>query len=337
LINTNFARPDRGLAIGRWTAWTSIFFLIGPLVGGLILDTASWRWIFLINLPLIAVCLALTIPSVHEGKDSRPRKIDYGGAMLAALALAGVTYGLIEGPVRHWDGLAISALLVGMIIAGLFVAYEHRSKDPMVELSLFKSRNFSGSNIMTFAMYGALAGFTFAITIYLQTTLHYSSLATGLSLLPVSIIMFFFAGRVGKLSAQYGPRRFMTAGPIVAGIGIASLYGLNLGDNYLLHVMPGVLIFSCGLVLTVAPLTTTVMTSVDESHSGIASGINNAVSRAAGLIVIAGLGLLGAHQFYHFSIALCACLAILGGIVSYIFIEKIPATNSVVPDATTTD
>jgi len=321
LINTNFPREERGQAIGRWTAWTSAAFVLGPLVGGAILDVASWRWIFLINLPLGLACFLLGQSSINESRDSRARRIDYLGAGLAAFALAGLTYGLIEGPARHWPAVTITALILGALFTALFIWQERRSPDPMVDLSLFRSRNFSGSNIMTFAMYGALAGFTFALVIYLQSTLHYSSIKAGLSLLPVSIVMFLFAGRVGKLSSVYGPRRFMTAGPIIAGLGMATLYSLKPGSSYLLHVLPGVLIFSAGLVLTVAPLTTTVMTSVEDSYSGIASGINNAISRAAGVIVIAFLGLFGASNFYHFSMALCALLAISSGFVSYAFIR----------------
>jgi hypothetical protein len=289
---------------------------------GIILGVASWRWIFLINIPLVIACLVIAQPSIEESKDNKPRHIDYAGALLAAMALAGSTYGLIEGPAHHWTSKAIAALIAGLLLAIVFVWYESRAKDPMVSLSLFKSRNFSGSNLMTFAMYGALAGFTFALVIYLQTGLHYSSLEAGLSLLPVSIVMFFFAGRVGKLSSVYGPRIFMTVGPIVAGLGIGWLYFLQPGDSYLLGILPGALVFSAGLVLTVAPLTTTVMTSVNETNSGIASGINNAISRAAGLIVIAGLGLLGASHFYRFSMALCSILAIAAGLISYAMIEK---------------
>jgi MFS family permease len=327
LINTNIPRENRGQAIGRWTAWTSVFFIIGPLVGGLILGITSWRWIFFINLPLIAFCLALALPSVTDSKDTNPRQIDFAGAGLAALALAGTTYGLIEGPTHHWTWPTVAAIIAGFLIAAIFVWYESRANDPMVKLSLFKSRNFTGSNLMTFAMYGAIAGFTFALTIYLQTKLHYSSLQAGLSLLPVSLTLWLFSGRVGRLSSIYGPRRFMTMGPIIAGIGIGLLYMLNPGDNYLLGVLPGALVFSAGLVLTVAPLTTTVMMSVDETSSGIASGINNAVARAAALIVVAALGLLGASQFYHFSMALCAALAILAGLISFAVIERVPATK----------
>ncbi len=198
----------------------------------------------------------------------------------------------------------------------------------MIDLSLFKSRNFLGSNIMTFAMYGALSGFLFTLIIYLQTHLHYSSLEAGLSMLPVGIIMFFFARQVGKLSAVYGPRLFMTFGPIVAAVGMASLIFLKPGDSYIWHVLPGVLLFAIGLVLTVSPLTTTVMTSVSEVHSGIASGINNAVSRVAGLIVVAILGLFGAAHAYQFGMIVSASLGLLAGIMSFTVIRNVRLAKS---------
>jgi EmrB/QacA subfamily drug resistance transporter len=321
VINTNFERKDRGQAIGRWTAWTSIAIVIAPLIGGSILNIASWRWIFLINIPLVALCLVTALPSIHESYSTQSRHIDVRGSILAALALAGTTLGLIEGPATHWQLWAISGLVIGFLAILGFVYAERHERDPMVDLSLFASRNFTGSNLMTFCMYGALSGFMVALVIYLQQYVGYSSLQTGLTTLPISVIMFFFAGRVGKLSGRYGPRRFMTVGPILQGAGMASLYFLGRGDSYWLHILPGILLFAAGLVLTVAPLTTTVMTSVDEDSSGIASGINNAVSRAAGLIVIALLGLLGAAHVYHFAIVLCAGLAIAAGAISYFYIE----------------
>jgi EmrB/QacA subfamily drug resistance transporter len=321
IINTNFERKDRGQAIGRWTAWTSIAIVIAPLIGGSILNIASWRWIFLINIPLVALCLVTALPSIHESHSTQSRHIDVRGSILAALALAGTTLGLIEGPATHWQPWAIGGLVIGFLAILGFVYAERHERDPMVDLSLFASRNFTGSNLMTFCMYGALSGFMVALVVYLQQYVGYSSLQTGLTTLPISVIMFFFAGRVGKLSGRYGPRLFMTVGPILQGAGMASLYFLGRGDSYWLHILPGVLLFAAGLVLTVAPLTTTVMTSVDEDSSGIASGINNAVSRAAGLIVIALLGLLGAAHVYHFAIVLCAGLAITAGAISYFYIE----------------
>jgi MFS family permease len=175
---------------------------------------------------------------------------------------------------------------------------------------------------MTFLMYGALGGFAFAFVIYLQTRLYYSAFEAGLTLLPISIFLMVFSGRVGKLSTIYGPRLFMTAGPILAGIGIGFLYFLQPGANYWLSILPGVILFSIGLTLLVSPLTTTVMAAVDKDDSGIASGVNNAVARSAGLIVVAALGLLGAANAYTFAIGLCAAMAILGGIVSFVLIEK---------------
>jgi EmrB/QacA subfamily drug resistance transporter len=323
IINTNFPKELRGKAIGIWTAFGSVATVAGPLLGGLILQYTSWRYIFVINVPLIAACLALSLPNIQESKMDKHRQIDYRGSVLAVLALAGLTYGLIEGPLHHW-GLAAWTALVGGALAGVWFIYvERHAKDPIVELDLFASRNFSGSNIMTFAMYGALSGLTFALVLYLQQTLHYSSLEAGFSLLPVSILMFLFSGRVGNLSAQYGPRLFMTVGPITTAVGMLYLYFLKPGQNYVAGILPGALLFGIGLTLTVAPLTTTVMSAVNETSSGIASGINNAVSRAAGLMVIAVLGLLGARQVYHFAMLLCATLAFVAGLVSFVFIENI--------------
>lgn len=322
IINTTFSSKERSHAIGQWTAWTSIAIVASPFLGGWILAITTWRWIFFINIPLIIGCFFLASFAVQETRNISPRRVDTIGAILIALSLAGVTYGLIEGPAEHWAAPQIASLLFGCVLGGLFLAVEAKRPDPMVKLSLFASRNFSGANLMTFLVYGALSGFTFSLVIYLQTHLHYSAFEAGVSLLPISICMMLFSGRVGKASAQYGPRLFMTIGPLLVGIGIALLFFLQPGASYLLRVLPGVLIFSSGLTLLVSPLTTTVMASVDHNDSGIASGINNAVARSAGLIVIAALGLLGASDAYVFAMGLCALLAIAGGIVSFAMIEK---------------
>jgi MFS family permease len=295
---------------------------LGPLLGGFILDIASWRWIFLINLPIIVLCAAFGLPSISESHDQRKRRVDIRGALYAVIALSGITYGLIQGPAYHWQSSAVIALIIGIVFALVFLWAEDRGKDPMVDLSLFASRNFLGSNIMTFAMYGALSGYMFSLIIYLQTNLHYSSLDAGLSMLPVGVLMFLFAGRVSGLSAKFGPRLFMTYGPIISSLGMIFLYFLKPGQSYLTHVLPGVVLFGIGLVLMVAPLTTTVMTSVNESSSGIASGINNAISRVAGLIVIAMLGLLGAQEAYHFGLLVSAGLALSAGMISFTVIRN---------------
>ncbi len=322
IINTNFPREERGAAIGTWSAWSGILAAIGPLAGGYIIDATSWRWIFFVNVPLIIACGWLAIKGVEESKDQRVRRVDIKGAALCALALAGITFGLIEGPVDKWGSRPIISLALGFIIAGIFLWYERRNRDPMIHLSLFKSRNFSGSNIMTFAMYGALAGFMFSLVIYMQTKLGYSAIKAGVSLLPISILLLLFSRRVGGLSSKYGPRFFMTAGPLIAAAGMLLLIGYKAGDSYLWFLLPRVLLFSIGLTLLVAPLTTTVMTSVEESSSGIASGVNNAVSRIAGLVVIALLGLFGTQHIFRFSMVLCGLFAASAGIISYLTIQN---------------
>ncbi len=321
IINTNFPKDMRGQAIGRWTAWSAVAAAVGPVVGGYIVDATSWRWIFFINIPLIIVCLLFAKPGIEETKDDRPRKIDVVGAALAVLALGAITYGLIEGPTKDWGKGIITILMTGVVAAVLFVVVERRRKDPMVNLALFKSRNFSGANFTTFAMYGALGGFFFALVIFLQTNLNYSAIKAGASLLPVIACLLLLSGRVGSLVGKVGARFFMTIGPLIAAVGMAILYPLAPGSSYLLGVLPGVGLFGLGLALTVAPLTTTVMTSVDESHSGIASGINNAVSRVAGLIVIALLGIFGAENAFRFTVTLCAVMAAVAGVLSFIFIR----------------
>lgn len=322
IINTNFPKDKRGHAIARWAAWSALGAAIGPILGGYIVDSASWRWIFLINIPLIIICLTLAYSGIKETRDERPRKLDVIGALLAISGLGSVTYGLIEGPTKSWDGGVVSILLLGVIALAVFLRVEQKRKDPMVYLPLFKSRNFTGANITTFAMYGALGGFFFALVIYLQTTLGYSAIKAGSSLFPVIILLLTLSGRVGVLAGKYGPRIFMTAGPLLAALGMILLNGLKVGSTYLGGVLPGIVLFGLGLAITVAPLTITVMSSVEESNSGIASGINNAVSRVAGLIVIALLGVFGADKAYRFTVTLCAAMAAIAGLLSYMFIQN---------------
>jgi EmrB/QacA subfamily drug resistance transporter len=321
LINTNFPKEERGKAIGTWAGWSGISTAIAPLVGGYLLDTASWRWIFFINLPLLAVCLWLGIVGIREVRPRQTRRIDVGGALLAITALGSLTYGLIEGSARSWPPLAITALIAGSILGITFVWYEYRQRDPMVQLGLFRTRNFTGTNIMTFGMYGALGGVFLVLVVYLQTTLHYSSIKAGLSILPITILLLAFSRRAGALSSKFGPRLLLTAGPLIAALGIITWVRLAPGVSYITGVLPGVLLFGAGLTLLVAPLTTTVLGSVKETDSGIASGINNAVSRLGGLFVVALLGLFGAAQVFRFGIILCAALAAAAGIISYVVIR----------------
>jgi EmrB/QacA subfamily drug resistance transporter len=322
IINTNFPSGIRSVAIGRWAAWSGVSTIIGPFVGGYLIDTFSWRWIFFINIPLVALCFALAYLYAHESRDDRPRTIDYAGAALAILFLAGITYGLIEGPAQSWAMVPLSALIAGIAFFVAFIIVEMRTHDPLVDLRLFAIRNFLGANLATFAMYGALSGFFFALVVYLQTIAGYSSTAAGLSLIPATLLLLAFSGRMGTYVERFGPRIFMTLGPILAGLGILMLIHLSPHLSYLTQVLPGVLLFGVGLTLTVTPLTVTVMNSVSQNDSGIASGINNALSRAAGLIVIAVLGILGASDVYPFAIALCGAMAILAGVMSWLVVRN---------------
>lgn len=320
IINTNFAPGERGRAIGMWSAWSGIAAAIAPLLGGVLIDVLSWRWIFFINVPFVVLCVYLALRHINESALGHGRRIDYGGALLAAGFLAALTYGLIEGPVRNWDSVSTGALVCSALLLVAFIITENRVRDPMVSLKLFASRNFSGANLMTFAMYGALSGFFFALVIYLQNVLQYSSTMAGLTLLPVSVLLLLFSGKIGGLVGRYGARLFMTAGPILCAVAMLLLAGLAPGADFWLQVLPAVILFGIGLVLLVAPLTLTVMNAVRDEESGIASGINNAVSRAAGLVVIALLGLFGANA-YQASVLLCAGLAVGAGVVSFIMIR----------------
>ncbi len=324
IINTNFPKEARGRKIGQWAAWSGIFAALGPLLGGYLISIGSWRWIFWINIPLIAVCCFLASIGVVESRDERPRRVDIPGAVLAAASLATITYSLIEGPANHWPTTTILTLTAGGWLVLLFLWYESRAKDPMVRLELFKSRNFSGSNLMTFAMYGALGGFLFVLVVYMQTKIGYSAIKAGIILLPVTILLLLFSGPMGSLASKYGPRWFMTSGPLIAGLAMFSLIGYQPGDSYLGFLLPRVLLFGIGLTVMVAPLTATVMSSVEDRASGIASGINNAVSRIGGLIVIAMLGLLGTDNVYKFGLALSASLATVAGLIAFIWIRNPP-------------
>jgi EmrB/QacA subfamily drug resistance transporter len=298
IIVAVFPKEERGMAIGRWTAWGGIGILAGPLIGGQIVDSASWRWIFAINVPLVLIALGLARVVPGRAAEATDARIDWLGAALAATGLAGISFGLIEQPVLGWsDPLILGSLLGGIAVFGAFLAHERRASHPMLPLGLFARRNFSVANGQTFAIYGAIGLLGFFQTIYLQQVAGYSALKSGVTGLVPTAVMFALSARMGRLADKHGPRAFLVAGPLImaAGFGLSQRYGTTVslfGD-----VLPALLVFSFGLSLTVAPLTATVLADASESDAGIASAVNNAIARTAGLIAVAAVGAIVAGYY----------------------------------------
>jgi EmrB/QacA subfamily drug resistance transporter len=331
MIQGAFVPEDRARAIGAWSGLGGVASAAGPLVGGILIDDVSWRWIFLVNLPLAVVTVLLAVRWVPETRDPRGAgRFDVPGAVLASLALAGVTYALIEwgGPFAVWAGMT------GAVAAVAFLALEHRTPEPMVPLELFGDRTFSAANAMTFLVYGALGAVLFFLVFQLQTVSGYSALEAGLATLPVTVCMLLLAARGGALGARIGPRIPMTVGPLVMAAGSLLLVGVGEDVSYVLDVLPGLTVFGLGLALMVAPLTATVLAAAPDDVAGVASGINNAVARAGSLLAVAALpmavGLTGDEYAdpaafdaaYGSAVVACAVLLALGGVVSWLAIPK---------------
>src|SRR4051794_30145145 len=299
VIVATFPERERGPAIGTWTAWGTIAGALGPLVAGLILNVASWRWIFVINLPLVVACLWLIQRAVPPTSPTNTRRrVDLVGAVLCVLGLGGTVFALIEQPRLGWSNPAVSGALIGGVLTfAAFLIYESRASDPMLRLDLFKSRNFAVGNVETLALYGGLSALFFFLVLYLQQVAGYSPLESGLALLPESLIMFALSGRFGALADRIGPRLFMGGGPLIAGAGMLMLLSVGVRVDYLTQVLPGILLFSLGLSITVAPLTAAILAGVDQSEAGIGSAVNNAVARVAGLLATVAIGAVVAAQF----------------------------------------
>ena len=321
VIARTFRGEERGAAIGTWTAWTGIAFVVGPVVGGWLVTNASWRWIFVINVPFAIVTAALVLYAVPSDMGKRTR-VDYFGALLCALGLGGPVFALIEQPRRGWgDPLILATLLGGIAVFALFLLWERRSRAPMLPLGLFSGRNFSFANLETLTVYAGLSVLTFFLTLFLQQLDGYSALKSGVALLPITIVMFFLSPRVGRLSMRHGPRFFMGVGPLVGAVGMLLLMRLKPGFSYWVDLFPPLIVFSIGLSMIVAPLTATVLADADESDSGIASGVNNAIARVAGLLGIAGVGVAAATSNnelnvhgYRLAMGITAVLLAFGGL-----------------------
>lgn len=329
MIISVFTGKAQSKAIGTWTAWTGIAFIVGPFIGGLMVELLSWRLVFAINIiPIVGALLLLRSLSLPEQPNVK-KKVDTLGIILGAVGLGGIVYALIEQSNWGWHSpIIISSFGVGVIALVIFLLHEHRTEQPMLPLNVFQIRNFSVGNIATFFVYAALSLQGFILVIFLQQVAGYSAIAAGLTSVPITIIMFFLSSRFGALAGTYGPRLFMGLGPVIAGLGVLLMLRTGIHTNYFSQLLPGILVFGLGLSMTVAPLTSAILSSIQPSQAGIGSAINNAVSRIAGLLAIAAIGIFIGDTVtlsgFHTALILTAGFLIIGGLISVTGIKNIP-------------
>jgi EmrB/QacA subfamily drug resistance transporter len=331
ILETSFHPDDRAKAVGAWSGLGGIAGAIGPFLGGWLVQVASWRLVFLVNVPLAAAVIAVALRKVPESRDpAAARRLDLRGAAMATVGLGGLTHGFTAWPALGVTSPAVVAAL-GLGVAGAvgFVLTERRSEHPMLPLAVFRSRAFTAANLVTFAVYAALGGVLFLFALNLQVVAGYAPLRAGVALLPVTAVMLLLSARAGALSERVGPRLPMTIGPLVCACGLLLLARIGPGAPYLRGVLPGVVLLGLGLAATVAPLTATALGSVDERHAGIASGVNNAVARAASLLAVAVLPLaagLGTGSLtdpaalaptYRTAMRICAGLLVAGAATAF--------------------
>ena len=341
ILQASFSPEDRGRAIGAWSGLGGVATAAGPLLGGYLISVASWRWIFFINIPVSAVSFALALRHVPESKDpTAPRHLDLPGAGLAVAGLGLLIFGLIEGPTLGWSSAAIVVpLALAVVCLGAFVVVEDKSPAPMLPLAMFAQRQFSATNAVTLVIYAALGGALFLLPVQLQIGSGYSPLESGVALLPITVIMLVFSARSGRLASRIGPRLQMTVGPLVVGVGLALMVLVTHGHNYLLWVLPAVLVLGAGLATTVAPLTATAMSSATQEHAGLASAVNNDVARVGGLLAVAVLpvvaGITGSAYLhpaalsagFRTAMVIAAVACVLGGVLAGFTIRNPTSTE----------
>lgn len=337
IIEATFAPDDRARAVGAWAGFGGVASAVAPFLGGWLVQATSWRWVFLVNVPFAALSVLLALRHVPETRDPEAtRSIDVAGALLGVAGLGGVTYAIIAAPDSGWSsaGVLVSAV-VGVAALVAFVLVERWVRHPMLPMVVFRSVQFSAANVVTFVIYGAFGGFLFLLVVALQTVCGFSPLVAGSALLPITVITLLLSARSGRLAQRIGPRAPMTAGPLVCAVGLAMTLRLSTTSDYWTDVLPAVAVFGLGLAILVAPLTASVLAAVPAERAGIASGVNNAVARAANLIAVAALpavtGLSGAVTSeplrflasYRQAVYICLVALVIGAAIALAAVRKL--------------
>jgi EmrB/QacA subfamily drug resistance transporter len=331
LIDAGITDDDRGRAVGIWAGMSGVTTALGPFIGGWLVDAASWRWVFLLNLPLAVAVVWIAARHIPESRDPTLRgRPDILGTVAITAGLAGVIYALIEIPSRGLRFTTLAAAIIGATALVAFPLIEQAAQSPLLPPKLFRSGQFTGANLTTLAVYAAIGGALFLLPVQLQQSLHYSALAAGLAMMPMTIIMLIGSPWAGALGQRAGPRLPMTMGPLVAAAGLALMARIVPGTTYLGSVLPAVIVFGVGLAITVAPLTAAVLSAVPATYAGTASGVNNAISRVAGLLAIAVLpAAAGIHAGpgqplgtgFSVAMVISAVLCAIGGITAWVSIR----------------